>query len=386
MKISAKLRLAMLVPAIMALVVIVALVFSIQETGKIQATGNTVRQIRSSITELNHIVFSYILYHEERPKQQFLAEHKVLTQLITSTRVNNPDQQRLLNNISENNEAMADLFQQLVSTDERDITAGVVDIQGTNDRLVGLLLLKSYEADTNAASLRTLVDNGIRTNEIRAFGFIFLLLIVTTVLLTLVLDRMSQSVNSSISKLNEGAAVIGSGNLDYKIDEKMNDELGDLSRSFNRMTSSLKEVTASKTDLEKEIEEHKKATEELENAEFRYRTVADNTYDFEFWLNPEGKFLYASPSCQRIYGHSSEEFMADSGLGRRVIHPADLTTYDRHIISEVNKHVHGEIEFRIVRPDGIQRWIAHVCQPIFDEHGQYLGVRGSNRDITESKK
>lgn len=68
MRISTRLRLAVYVPALMALVTIVALAFSYQEMVMMQEHGSIVRQLRSSVTELNHIVFSYVLYHEERPK------------------------------------------------------------------------------------------------------------------------------------------------------------------------------------------------------------------------------------------------------------------------------------------------------------------------------
>ena len=45
-----------------------------------------------------------------------------------------------------------------------------------------------------------------------------------------------------------------------------------------------------------------------------------------------------------------------------------------------------EIEYRIIHKDGSIRWIHHVCQPIRDEKGQFLGIRGSNRGITDRKK
>jgi diguanylate cyclase (GGDEF)-like protein len=31
-------------------------------------------------------------------------------------------------------------------------------------------------------------------------------------------------------------------------------------------------------------------------------------------------------------------------------------------------------------------WIGHVCQPVFDDQNRYLGVRGSNRNITARKQ
>ena len=154
---------------------------------------------------------------------------------------------------------------------------------------------------------------------------------------------------------------------------------------FNRKAADPKAVNVSRAEFEREIEERKQAEEALRQAVLRYRTVADNTYDFEFWLDPEGKFLYASPSCLRIYGRKPEEFLADPGLRRNTVHPDDLTMFDRHLAEEAGK-VWSEIEFRILRPDGTYRWIGHVCQPVFDESGRYLGIRGSNRDATERKK
>jgi signal transduction histidine kinase len=268
MKISTRLKLAVYVPVLMAVVVIVALVFSYLDMGKIQKNGDTVRQIRSSITELNHFVFSYILYHEERPKQQFLAENEVFTRLIANVQFRNSDQQRLLDSLREDSVTMNDLFLQLVSNHERGSTTGIDELQGAEDRLVGLLLLRSYQADADAALLRSLIDDGIRTTETRTTGLILLVIVLATVPLTIVLARTTRGITSSLSYLNTGAAVIGSGNLDFRIEEKRKDEIGDLTLTFNRMTANLKTITASKVELEGEITERKRVEEEL-----RQRTV-----------------------------------------------------------------------------------------------------------------
>jgi len=46
-------------------------------------------------------------------------------------------------------------------------------------------------------------------------------------------------------------------------------------------------------------------TEPLQEAELRYRTVADFTYDWEYWENPDGRLHYVSPACQRITGYTT---------------------------------------------------------------------------------
>ena len=125
----------------------------------------------------------------------------------------------------------------------------------------------------------------------------------------------------------------------------------------------------------------------LKQSEERYRIVADNTYDWEFWLNPESRFTYVSPSSKRITGRDAEEFIRDPSLRRKIIYSEDMPVFDRHL-EEGEKKEGGarEIEFRIVRPDGTLRWIGHVCKRIFDEEGRFLGIRGSNRDITVRKR
>ena len=51
--------------------------------------------------------------------------------------------------------------------------------------------------------------------------------------------------------------------------------------------------------------------EMLRISETKYRIIADNTYDWEYWVNPEGRFLYTSPSCMRVTGYETCEFEKD---------------------------------------------------------------------------
>ena len=57
-----------------------------------------------------------------------------------------------------------------------------------------------------------------------------------------------------------------------------------------------------------------KAEQELRESEERYRTIADFNYDWEYWLGPDGDYIYVSPSCERITGYRADAFLADPGL------------------------------------------------------------------------
>jgi PAS domain S-box-containing protein len=69
-----------------------------------------------------------------------------------------------------------------------------------------------------------------------------------------------------------------------------------------------------------------------------------------------------------------------------IIYPADLKYYKCHKQKEdKGKDGNLEVNYRILRADGEIRWIGHVCQSIYNEQGELIGNRGSNRDITERK-
>lgn len=87
---------------------------------------------------------------------------------------------------------------------------------------------------------------------------------------------------------------------------------------------------------------------------------------------------------QTRYRYEADEFLADSDLLARIIHPDDRSIFLNHR-HQVEKEP-AEIEFRILHPDGTCRWISHICQPAVDKAGRFLGTRGSNRDVTTRKR
>jgi PAS domain S-box-containing protein len=102
-------------------------------------------------------------------------------------------------------------------------------------------------------------------------------------------------------------------------------------------------------------------------------------------MAPDGRFLYVSPSCKQITGHDAEEFIDDKTLIYQITHPEDRRKLVDHVHQVDSDLRGGEVEFRVVRPDGAERHIAHACAPVFDSEGEFLGHRGSNRDVTERK-
>lgn len=126
--------------------------------------------------------------------------------------------------------------------------------------------------------------------------------------------------------------------------------------------------------------------ENLRKSEERFRTLADYTYDWETWKGPDGRYIYVSPSCERITGYRREGFMADPDLLLKIVHPEDREKVRDHLQRSFRGDEIGHLDFRILSKANEERWISHYCQDVYDKDGSWLGRRASNRDISQRKR
>jgi len=138
-----------------------------------------------------------------------------------------------------------------------------------------------------------------------------------------------------------------------------------------------------------DITDRKRAEEELRESELRFRTMADWTYDWEYWIDHQRNVVYMSPSVERITGYPAKDFIADRDLIDRIVHPDDRAAWDFHALLYTKVEVTDdpvEIEFRILTREGEIRWINHICRTICSDTATCIGRRVSNRDITDRKR
>lgn len=164
----------------------------------------------------------------------------------------------------------------------------------------------------------------------------------------------------------------------------------DLEKRVEERTHELREINHA---LSQQIQERQQAEEALRESESKYRIVADNTYDWEFWMSPEGRFLYSSPSCKTVSGHDAEAYLKDASLFERLVHPEDLEGYRKHamqcLVPPPDKNGGSfvfTLLFRLTREDKEQLWIEQVSHQVWNNDGVFLGVRGSNRNVTKRKQ
>lgn len=127
-------------------------------------------------------------------------------------------------------------------------------------------------------------------------------------------------------------------------------------------------------------------SKQLEEERFRFRTVADYTYDWETWISPEGELLYISPSCLRITGYNRDEFLSNPDLLYSIISPDEKSEIKTDLKCHHDHEEYVQMTFYIERADGEKRLVEHICHSVYSSAGVYLGRRASNRDITERRQ
>ena len=159
----------------------------------------------------------------------------------------------------------------------------------------------------------------------------------------------------------------------------------------NFITTRLAEkLSATNSQLEKEIAERKQVAATLFVNQRRLRLFAENVEDVLWTMELTGRFTYFSPSVDRMLGFKWEEGMQ--------ITIADIMTPDSLAISretlanlvaeiEVNQKAQTQIlELELLRKDGSTLWGEVTVNGMYDESGDNLGILGVTRDITERKR
>jgi len=94
--------------------------------------------------------------------------------------------------------------------------------------------------------------------------FVLVLVIAVIVLSIFAAFIVAKSLSDPIQILQAGAEEIGEGNLDHKVATDAKDEIGQLGRAFDQMTEKLKAITASRDELDREVDERKKTEKALD--------------------------------------------------------------------------------------------------------------------------
>src|SRR5438477_8679385 len=153
---------------------------------------------------------------------------------------------------------------------------------------------------------------------------LLILLLFTVLLLSAVMWValfLAKQVTIPIQALAEGTKEVSSGNFDYQVPEQSHDELGILVRSFNTMTTQLRD---SRSQIDQFTRNLQLAVQELERRRQLMHTVLENIPTGVISLDAAGAILRLNTSVSRMFGvgssesHSLEELVGADAA--RIVH------------------------------------------------------------------
>src|SRR5258708_17337874 len=134
-----------------------------------------------------------------------------------------------------------------------------------------------------------------------------ILLLFTVLLLSAVMWLalfLAKQVTVPIQALAEGTREVSSGNFDYQVPEQAQDELGILVRSFNTMTTQLRD---SRSQIDQFTRNLQQAVQELERRRQLMETVLENIPTGVISLDSSGAILRANTAISRLFGGAARE-------------------------------------------------------------------------------
>ena len=312
MKIKTQFILSILVFGMLIVAMSASAIIIQQRVNRIVNQENTVNSISQEANDLSYLGDNYMIYQESQQLSAWQNEFTTFSNDVGKLQGNTTEEKSLISNIRADVPQLKGVFDSVVSgLGSQSLNPGGA-INNTIFQISwGRMSVQNQELASDSANLSQLFDT--QANRTRQFSIIILIALIALFGVYFLLNYLmiERRTLKSIAKLRAGTVALGSGNLDFKIEEKENDEVGELSHAFNVMSSNLKNVTASKVDLEREIHERKKVEESLRESETRYRMLFENMSEgfalCEMEYDADGKpidyrFINVNPVMEKFIG------------------------------------------------------------------------------------
>jgi PAS domain S-box-containing protein len=390
MRIRTQFIIIMLLFGIILVVIAASAIITQQKVEKTSRQENLAANIAQGASELSYLSNDYLIYRESQQLKRWQSRFASFSNQVASLDVDKPEQQVLVRNIKANEQRLKQVFDSVASavgapSQKRSMVLDLAFLQVSWSRMAVQSQGLVSDASRLSQLLHKQMDKITETRTILMYVMVGLFgaLLLVSYLLTY------RHILKSLATLQAGAAVIGSGNLDYIIEERRNNEIGDLSRAFNQMTFDLKAVTASKADLEREVTERKRVEEDLRRQREWLRVTLSSIGDAVIACDTEGRITFLNPVAVMLTGWQSEETLGQPIqsvfriINEKTHAPAeDLVArvlHEKSVVGLAN-------DTALVTKDGREVPIEDSAAPIKDGAGNLIGVVLVFHDVTEKRR
>lgn len=180
---------------------------------------------------------------------------------------------------------------------------------------------------------------------------------------------VSRGIIIPIIKLVNGMKRVAEGDLNFRVESNLKDELGELTTSFNHMTDDIKDAREKLLRLKADLEERK---EYLEN-------ILKYANELIFTLDVQGNFTFINPKIKE-WGYREEELIGQ---------PLISILFDKRQ-ENVNQIIHNGFskifEVEVLDKQNNVRNVLLSTSQVKNRAGQLISILGVANDVTELRR
>lgn len=346
------------------------------------------RSIITSATEASsyakraesHLIL-FLTFHDRSDREKFFDRYNSLVEeiKIMDKAVTVPEAREIVEGIKADTVRLLPAGESLLKAYDRDMSQSGRFIPAEHEKEIRALNeiasnIRQHGVDLAIAEA-VLSENAHRTalkkaTSLQMYGFAVIL---GGVIIALILGYIySKKIASPILQLKHNVAELTKGNLDVKMAHTSNDEIGELSTSFNIMTRALR-------DSRHEI------VSEKERLLVTLRSIGDGVITTDI----DGNVILLNSVAEVLTGWRQEDasgrplqeiFHIINEKSRQIVEdPVKIVMQTGKIVELANHTI-------LLSRDGTERDISDSGAPIIDENGAIIGAVLAFRDVTEKRK
>lgn len=217
--------------------------------------------------------------------------------------------------------------------------------------------------------------------------FIILIVLISAAVYYILTKTLIKPINTLI----EATERLSSGDLSQKVPIMRNDEIGRISKSFNKMADTIHTFV---NDLEAKVKDRTVELEFLNNAlsktKEELRLILDSTAEAIYGVDKEGNCTFCNASCIKILGYEHQDDLIRKNMHSMIHHsnrdgtsmPIQKCKIIKAFLEGIGTHADDEVFWRA---DGTSFDVEYYSYPQFKD-GEVIGAVVTFMDNTDRKK
>ena len=383
MKIKTQFIVCLIVFTIVMSIIAVSVATTEQQIAYLDAQQEIAHTFEREANSLNGISIGYFLYQEDLQLSRWNTTLSSMSNDLANIKANSAIQQIRIDTVNSDLQELNAQFDDVVTYLQSAPRNVSVRIDPAFQLRWDTMAVQSQTLASDASQLSQSIND--QASQINDTNILLILSLVGTfgAFLATIYLMVFRKTLKSVTKLQKGIDTIGTGNLDYTITVEGQNEITQLSHAFNQMTTNLKAVTASKTELEQ-------AQASLRESEQRWATTLASIGDAVIATDLFGRVVFMNGVAEELTGWTLSEAsnrsikdvfnIINQQTRLEVESPVDRVLQIGLVVGLANHTI-------LIRKDrSTEVPIDDSAAPIKDKDGKTMGVVLIFRDITERNK